>query len=74
MSNKKTYTEPNELEQLGFSHGENYLNNIDNSIFNEPYFLEYINGFVKGLKQYAEISKEYQLICKLNEIRDEIHN
>ncbi len=72
MSNKKTYIDPYELEQLGISHGENYLNNIDKSIFNEPYFLEYINGFVKGLKRYAEIQKEHQLICKLNEIRDQI--
>jgi len=66
MTNKETYTEPIELEQLGYSHGENYLNDIDNSIFNEPYFLEYINGFIKGLKDYAEASKEYQLIYNKN--------
>jgi hypothetical protein len=66
MNNKKTYSDPYELEQLGYSHGENYLNYIETSIFNEPYFLEYINGFIKGLKDYAEISKEYQLIFKQN--------
>jgi len=66
MTNKETYTEPIELEQLGYNNGANYLNDIDNSIFDEPYFLEYINGFIKGLKDYAEASKEYQLIYNKN--------
>ena len=77
MSYKETFSEPYELEQLGYIHGENYLHNIDNSIFNEHYFLEYIKGFIKGLKDYAEISKEYQLICIQNElsfIQDDLNN
>ena len=66
MNNKETYTEPIELRELGEIHGKNLLQNIDNKLFNEPYFLEYIRGFVEGLENHAILSKEYQNICKQN--------
>ena len=66
MKTKKTFLDPFDIKELGIYHGEKYLHSINNSIFNEPYFLEYISGFIKGLKELAELSKEYQLICEKN--------
>ncbi|MDA9268179.1 hypothetical protein N9P60_00275 [bacterium] len=58
--NIKEYLEPNELEDLGYSHGEKYLmNDIDSSLFNQPYFEHYLSGFAKGLKDNSEASRDY---------------
>ena len=51
--------EPNELEDIGYSHGEAALMKISNKLFNEPYFNHYISGFMKGFKDNAEASQDY---------------
>tara|TARA_B110000483_G_C17994179_1_gene464710 strand:- start:48 stop:590 length:543 start_codon:yes stop_codon:yes gene_type:complete len=59
-NNIKEYLEPNELEDMGYNHGEKYLmNDIDSSLFNQPYFEHYLSGFMKGLKDNVEASKDY---------------
>ncbi|MDB4354152.1 hypothetical protein N9Z02_02500, partial [Akkermansiaceae bacterium] len=51
--------EPNELEDIGYSHGEAALMKISNKLFNEPYFNHYISGFMKGFRDNAEASQDY---------------
>ena len=74
MKPKNTFLNPLDIKNLGIYHGEKYLQSINKSIFDEPYFLEYINGFIKGFKELAEFSKEYQLICEKNKKINNLKN
>ena len=55
---KESY-EPNELENIGYNHGEEALKKISSKLFNEPYFEHYISGFMSGFRDYAEASQDY---------------
>lgn len=74
MKTKNQFLDSLDIKALGICHGQKYLQGIDDSIFNQPYFLEYMNGFIKGFKELAEFSKEYQLICEKNKKINNLKN
>ena len=67
LEESKEYLEPNELKELGYSHGGKYLNDIEDSLFNQPYFDYYLSGFIKGLQDNAEASQDYADSIKIND-------
>lgn len=62
----KTYFEPNELIEMAQRHAENCVADINNEIFEQDFFMEYVSAFTKAFYDYAQISKEYSEIVKEN--------
>jgi len=55
------YTDPEKLQDIGYSAGEKAFNDIPNHIFREPYFNYFVRGFIKGFQDYAEANEVYYL-------------
>ena len=65
------YMEPNKLADLGYSHGEKAVMAIGTELFNQPYFNQYADGFIKGFQDNVRASQDYADSVKRDSI-DEV--
>jgi len=53
--------EPNELQDLGYRHGEDAVRKIPDAIFNQQYFMEYVSAYTKSFYDFANVSKDFSV-------------
>ena len=53
--------EPNELQDLGYRHGEDAVRKIPDAIFNQQFFMEYVSAYTKSFYDFANASKDFSV-------------
>ena len=56
---KEDQISPKQLEDMGYSAGEKAVMALDTELFNQPYFDQYADGFIKGFQDNIRASQDY---------------
>jgi hypothetical protein len=56
---KEDQISPEQLEDMGYSAGEKAVMALDTELFNQPYFDQYADGFIKGFQDNVRAGQDY---------------